>query len=77
MLSLGLKSCVFSELSHFQLGRREARRFRLSMKAKKPSFGETAKQTNSDANSSPFKISKSLTARAGVVLFALGFIDAG
>lgn len=47
------------------------------MKAKKPSFGETAKQTNSDANSSPFKISKSLTARAGVVLFALGFIDAG
>ncbi|KAJ1687023.1 hypothetical protein LUZ63_018413 [Rhynchospora breviuscula] len=47
------------------------------MKAKKPSFGESAKQTNSDSLSSSFKLSKSLIARAGVVLFALGFIDAG
>ncbi|KAJ4767460.1 DNA-directed RNA polymerase subunit beta [Rhynchospora pubera] len=47
------------------------------MKAKKPSFGESAKQANSDSISSSFKLSKSLIARAGVVLFALGFIDAG
>lgn len=80
MLSLGLKSSIFSsERSHFQLGRsrREARWFKLSIKAKKPNFGESAKQTNSDSIYSPFKITKSLIARAGVALFALGFIDAG
>jgi hypothetical protein len=77
MLSLGLKSSFSSELFIFQLGRREARRFKISIKAKKPNSGESAKLTNSDSSSSPFKISKSLIARTGVVLFALGFIDAG